>query len=105
MELINNYKNALQALYNHVGFVEDWVVCPISNETDRYWSEDGSIVKYADSKDQFESDGDYYQDDIYTQRFYDQHVYSGDKYTMIFCDPHVDGMKWFRVFDNDKRMK
>ena len=105
MELLNNYKESLQAIYDHVGFTEDWVIYPIQDHTEQYWDEDGSEVKYADSIEQFESDGDYYQDDIYTQRFYNKHVYEGDKYTMIFCDPHVDGCKWFRVFDNDKRMK
>ena len=104
MELISNYKNALQALYDHVGFKEDWVICQIDDCTEKYWSVDSEQVKYADSEEQYNSDGDHYVDDIYTQRFYDKWVYEGEKFTMIFCDPHVDGMKWFRIFDSAKRL-
>lgn len=104
MELISNYKKALQALYDHVGFKEDWVIYPIDDCTSKYWSIDSKQVKYADSEEQYNSDGDYYIDDIYTQRFYSKWVYEGKKFTMIFCDPHVDGMKWFRIFDNAKRL-
>lgn len=105
MTLITNYKNALNELYQHVGFVEDWVVYPIDDKTNCFWSVDSETVKYAETMEKFNSDGDYYLDQIYTQRFYSKHVYEGEKLTMIFCDPGVDGMKWFRVFDNTKKIK
>ena len=105
LELIKNYNNSLQAIYDHVGWVEDWVICPIDDCTDKYWSVDDGTVKYANSSEQYDSDGDCYTDEIYTQRFYNKHVYRGEKLTMIFCDPHTDGMKWFRIFDNNKEIK
>ena len=46
-----------------------------------------------------------YRNEIYTQRFYPQWVYRGEEVTLIFCDPHVDGCKWFRIFDNTKEIK
>jgi hypothetical protein len=104
--LINNYNDALNAIYEHVGFKEDWVICPIDDCTERYWYTDyENFVRHAVSIDQFFSNGDYYRDDIYRQRFYDKWVYEGEDFTMIFCDPHVDNMKWFRVFDNKKRIR
>jgi hypothetical protein len=70
-----------------------------------YWDTWDKIVRYAKSIEEYKSEsGDYYQDDIYTQRFYDKWVYEGEDFTMIFCNPGVDGMKWFRLFDNNKRM-
>lgn len=105
MELIENYKKSLDAIYEHVGFEEDWVVCPIDDSTEMFWTVDEFNVTYAETIEQFNSDGNYYQDDIYTQCFYNKHIYEGEKFTMIFCDPHVDGMKWFRIFDNSKRIK
>lgn len=106
MELISNYKNAKQAIYDHVGFTEDWVVYPIDDCTEYFWNFDDENVYYADSKDDFEiEDGNNYVDEIYKQRFYTKWVYVGEQFTMIFCDPQVDGMKWFRIFDNAKRMK
>ncbi len=105
MNIIETYKTALQAIYDHVGFTEDWVVYPIQDHTDQVWSIQGDEVKYADSIEQYNSDGDYYLDEIYTQRFYSKHIYEGKEYTMIFCDPHVDGAKWLRVFNNSKKVK
>jgi len=101
--LLENYDKALQAIYDHVGFVEDWVVYPIDDKTDHYWTitENGSWVRYAKDKT---LNNDYYEDEIYTQRFYKKHVYEGEEYTMIFCDPHTDRQKWFRVFRNSMRV-
>lgn len=103
--LIEKYKEALAKIYEHVGFKEDWVIYPINDCTGYYWKViDDTQVRYAESMEQFDSDGDYYEDDIYTQRFYSKHVYEGKDFTMIFCEPHVDGMKWFRLFDNSKQI-
>ncbi len=89
-----------------MGFIEDWVICPIDDCTDKYWSVDSDKVKYAVSLGEYQNEeGLYYEDDIYQQRFYNKHVYRGEKLTMIFCDPHTDGMKWFRIFDNNKEIK
>ena len=99
-ELIANYENSLQAIYNHVGFVESWVVCPINVEgLSSSWKIDGDEVIYYDSA------GEEYSFEIYTQRFYEKHIYRGEKFTMIFGEPHVDGMKWFYLFDNEKEIK
>ena len=121
MILIENYKKSLDAIYDHVGFKEDWVVCPIDDSTEYYWYLDPNIkfVRFAetikkliskeideftDINDIDEDSGAYYQDSIYTQRFYNKWVYNGSDFTMIFCDPHSDGMTWFRLFDNSKRI-
>jgi hypothetical protein len=105
IKLVDNYQKALDAIYEHVGFKEDWVICPLDDCTEMYWDTWDKIVRYAKSIEEYKSEsGDYYQDDIYTQRSYDKWVYEGEDFTMIFCNPGVDGMKWFRLFDNNKRM-
>lgn len=105
MNIVEKYNQALKKLYEHVGFVEDWVVCPIDDQTKCLWATDGKRVKYAPTLEKFNSDGDYYLDEVYTQRFYDKYIYRGEEYTMIFCDPHVDGVQWFRFFDNSKEQE
>ena len=107
MELMKNYNNALQALYDHVGFKEDWAICPIDDSTDCFWvlDENQGFVRFADTMETLNSDGDYYEDEIYKQRFYTKHVYCGENLTMVFCDTHTDGMKYFRFFDNSKEVK
>lgn len=105
MKLIKNYEDSLQAIYDHVGFKEDWVVAPIDDQTDMFWYYNENSVYFADTIDELKSgDGNHYSDDIYKQRFYSKWVYVGEEITMIFCDPHVDGMKWFRIFDNTKKI-
>ena len=104
--LISKYNDSLELLYKHVGFTENWVVYPIDDCTEMFWSTDEKTVKYAKSVEDYKdfySKG--YEDEIYTQRFYKKHIYRGKDLTMIFCDPHVDGMRYFRIFDNKKEQK
>lgn len=104
-ELMQNYNVALQAIYDHVGFVEDWVIYPIDDKTDYVWKINEDELKYAKNLEDFNGGGGaYYIDEIYKQRFYTNHVYRGEKLTLIFCNPGVDGMKYFRIFDNSKEV-
>lgn len=106
LQLITNYEASKKAIYDHVGFTEDWVVYPLDDCTEMYWDTDGETLRYAKSQDEFEGKtGNYYEDEVYKQRFYGKWVYEGESLTMVFSDPGVDGMKWFRIFDNAKRIK
>lgn len=107
MNLMEDFKKAKQAIYDHVGFVEDWVVYPIEDRTECYWkiTKKNKEVKFAYSVEQFNSSGDYYVDEIYTQRFYKRWIYEGEELTMIFVDTHTDGNKFFAIFSNEKRIK
>lgn len=100
--LMSKYNDSLELLYKHVGFIPDWVVYPIDDCTDMFWSTDEKAVKFSETMEKFNSGGEYYEDPIYTQRFYKKHIYRGKDYTMIFCDSRVDGMRYFRIFDNKK---
>lgn len=105
-DIIGEFVDSYQALLDHVGLEEDWVVCPIDDRTTYLWYASDSTVKYAENNDQYNSeDSDFYQDQIYTQRYYPKHVYEGEKYTLVFCDSGVDGMKWWRIFSNELRQK
>jgi hypothetical protein len=112
--LLENFRKAKQDLYDHVGFVEDWVVYAIQDETDCWWKINNNpnmnkkTVLFADNKIDLLEDiayGNYYENEIYTQRFYKKHVYRGKDLTMIFCDTHTDGNKFFTFFDNKKELK
>ena len=107
MNILENYKKALQAIYDHVGFVEDWVVYPIDIRDDMFWEiVDDEEVVYAETREKVgNEDGNHYSDEIYTQRFYKKHVYRGEKYTLIFVDTHTDGNKFFAIYDNEKEIK
>jgi len=99
--LIKAFENAKQALLDHVGFIEDWVVYPIQDCTNMPWCiVNGEYVKYADDLEKFNSDDDYYTADVYRQRFYPKAIYEGKDLTMVFIDTHTDGMKYFAFFAN-----
>jgi len=105
MDLIESFNIAKQALYDHVGFVEDWVIYAVEDRTDMLWQIDNYEIKFAKTIEDFNSDGDYYLDEIYTQRFYEKHIYRGDTFTMVFVDTHTDGNKFFAFYRNDKEVK
>lgn len=44
--LLENFKAAKQALYDHVGFVEDWVTYPIEDYTDYFWDNEGNYITF-----------------------------------------------------------
>ena len=105
-DVLTDYLSAKHSLLEHVGLIPDWVEYPIDDASQDFWYVDDNTVHSADSEQELiDKDGQYYTSSIYTQRFYKKHVFRGDKYTLIFCDPHVDGCKWWRVFDNAKERK
>lgn len=111
MSIAEKYFEAQRELFDHVGFVPDWVEYAIDDATEYYWRIEGTqlteqSVKYAETPEQLDDEeGNYYRDEVYTQRFYSRWVYEGEEVTMIFCNPGVDGINWFKVFDNKKRRK
>lgn len=104
MNVADSYFTAKTALLNHVGLTLDWVECPITDERDMYWKIEGNFMWYSPDKT-FKNEDTLYGDDIYTQRFYPKHIYRGKEFTLIFCEPHVDGCKWWRIFRTDMEVK
>lgn len=106
MLLFDKFNKTKQDLYDHVGFKEDWTVYAIDDRTDMAWTidEDSERVRYALAKEVLKSDGDYYEDEIYKQRFYPKWVYRGKLMTMIIVDTHTDGNKFFAFYDNSKEV-
>lgn len=107
-DLIENYNKALQAIYDHVGFIEDWVFYAIDDRTEMYWKVlEREVIYSEDKKSIIKENGNYIVNKIYTQRFYNKYIYRGKELTMIFVDTktETDGNKFFAIFDNDKEIK
>ena len=107
MELLQNLQNALQALYDHVGFVEDWTVYAVDDRSTMLWTivDDGRKVRFAETIEKLHSDDDYYEDEICMHRHYRQWVYRGELLTMIMVDTHTDGNRFFAFFRNANEVK
>jgi hypothetical protein len=123
MQLLDEYFKLQSEIYDYFGYVEDWVVIPIDDRREYYWSIEGEEtdgqVYFTKSKENHEAlvannydwdqdgvDGnDVYSDEIYTQRHLPKWVYRGSEYTMICIDTHTDGNKFLAIYDNTKEIK
>ena len=101
---------ARKTLFKYFGYEEDWCAIPVDDAREYFWEiiggeGHGGEVKFAETIEKLESDGDYYCNDIYTQRFLPKWVYRGEAFTMICVDTHTDGNKFLQIFDNAKEIK
>lgn len=107
MELLDDYFKIQKQIYDYFGYAEDWVVIPIDDSREYYWilNEQSRFVRFAKTEEQLFSDGDYYENVIYTQRFLPRWVYPAEDFTMICVDTRTDGNKFLQILDNNKRVE
>ena len=103
MKLLDDFFEIRKKIHDHFGYVEDWRVIPLDDAREYFWYEDGTEVHFADSEEELSSqDGNYYVNEIYTQRHLPKWVYRATDYTMICVDTNVDLNKFLQIFDNAK---
>jgi hypothetical protein len=89
-DVVSAFIKARDALYEHLGFEEDWTMYPLNFEAlDGPWRiMDGKISWWRK-----ENKNDYYEADIFRHRFYPKgSIFRGSEFAMIFGYPHVDGI-------------
>jgi hypothetical protein len=107
MKLLDDYFKIQKEIYDYFGYVENWRVIPIEDTREYYWYlVANDYVRFADSIEDLENEkvGDYYENEVYIQRFLTQWVYRAKDYTMICVDTHTDENKFLRIFDNEKEV-
>ncbi len=106
MELLDKYFELQEQIYTHFGYVEDWRVIPINDAREYFWRLEGEgpgEVHFADSEQELQAqEGNYYVNEIYTQKHLPKWVYRANDFTMICVDTHTDGNKFLQIFDNAK---
>lgn len=120
MKLLKQYFDLQKKIYDYFGYEEDWVVIPLDDCTNRYWSliqnqYGGGHVFWGDAGkcltlEDITKGESIYSGVIYTQRFLPKWVFRGAEYTMVSVDTQCDGNKLLMVFDNnleivDEKMK
>jgi hypothetical protein len=124
MELLKTYFTLEKQIHDYFGYEENWKVIPLCDSTDYYWmlidrdleTETPRCVRFCspmvnnelnarECMIENEEIGDYYEEEIYTQRFLPIWIYRKDDYTMICVDTHTDGNKFLRIFDNKKEVR
>lgn len=112
MKLLQDYFKLQKEIFDYFGYTEDWKVIPLDDSTDYFWqlnedSQGGGDVLFSEDVEKLKDieAGEYYSNEIYTQRFLPKWIYRGADYTMICVDTHTDGNKFLQVFDNSKEVK
>lgn len=106
MKQLDDEQAARKAVFEYFGYVEDWRVLPLDDAREMFWRIEGTDqsgkVRFADSIEQLDDEdaGDYYENEIYTQRFLPKWVYRGPEYTMVCVDTHTDGNQYLQIFSN-----
>jgi len=103
---LDTYFSLQYQIFNYFGYKEDWRILPIVFSSDMYWrlyGEGPGTVRFADTKKLLDDPNlNYYENEIYTQRFLPKWVYRGKDYTMICSDPHSDRNQYLQIFENSK---
>lgn len=109
------YNRLRDMVFAHVGYVEDWRVLPLEDSRKEYWqlvlgsTVDGyeAVRFHEDAQVLLDPNGykDYYENEVYHQRFLPKWVYRGADLTMVVVDTHVDGNQFLQVFDNRNEIK
>ncbi len=105
--LIDDCFEAIEKVHEYFGYVEDWVKIPLDDARGLFWfvNQIQGFVRFAETKEKLLlGDGEYYENQIYTQRFLPRYVYRVEKHTMICVDTRTDGNKFLQIFDNDKEV-
>ena len=109
MKLLDDYLALLEQIHKYFGYVEDWKAIPLEDSRKYYWRLYGTgpdSVRFASHSEILDDEeGNYYEDEIYTQRHLPKWVYRGKKYTMVCVDTHTDGNHFLRIFENSKEIK
>jgi len=118
MKLLDGYFELQKQIYDYFGYKEDWVVIPLEDCREYYWTLDGekqgNKVWFCDNKNviikliknEFDyGDENIYSYEIYTQHFLPKWVYRGKDFTMICVDTQTDGNKFLSIYSNEKEIK
>ena len=103
MELLDKYFEIQKQIYDHFGYVEDWVVIPLDDCRRYFWhltgEGPGDEVMFAkEEKNLFGGT----EEDGYSNEILPKRVFRAADYTMICVDTHTDGNKFLQIFDNAK---
>lgn len=108
-KIIDQYFELEKLIHSHVNYKEDWVKFPLNDVREYFWKISNNTVRYAEDPSLLPDDTtdseDYYEDEIYKQRFLPQWIYRGEEITLILVDTKTDGNKFLNIYDNQKEIK
>ena len=108
-DVIERYFALRAEVFAYLGYTQDWRILPLDDCREFYWrlvGEGPGMVCYAGTEAELSSEsGNYYECDIYTQRFLPRWVYRAKSHTMVVTNTGCDQNHLLQVFDNEKERR
>jgi hypothetical protein len=109
-KMLDHYFVLEKLIHNYFGYVEDRVVIPIDDSRAYYWrypkgGDEVIFARTSNIQELIDSDGEYYSNLIYRQRFLPKWIYRGEDYTMFVVDTQTGGNKFLQIFDNSRELE
>ncbi len=116
-DTVDTYNTALEAIFDHVGYVQDWKIIPLQDDREVYWKLVDNELKFSPNREALEywlaeHDDEYgpygdclYSNIVYRQRFLPKSVYRGQELTIVCADTQTDDNKILQLLNNLKEIK
>lgn len=119
-DTVDRYFEEREAIFAHVGYVEDWRVLPLDDSRKMFWAVDeheNEWVKFSperealrywlqEHEDEYGPYGDkLYENAIYTQRHLPKWVYRGTELTLVVVDTQTDFNCFLQLFRNTNEIR
>lgn len=111
-DVVDTYVTTREAIFDHVGYVEDWRIMPLDDARAMdWWLVGGDPSTGRGCRLQYGRPGailgdldaaNWYEASVYTQRHLPKWVYRGAELTLIVGDTHCDGNILLFLLDNAK---
>ena len=115
---MDRFFSARAAIFQHVGYIENWRILPIDDSRDQFWAVDGTerawvkfspqrkaLTHWLTKQDAGPHSDVLYENTIYTQRHLPKWVYRGSELTLVVADPHTDGNQFLQIFRNKNEIQ
>jgi len=108
--LLMSYMACKEAIHKFFGYEPNWREIPISDDTQYWWwlsrdgTRGGSVYFGKGEVREAIKGGQYYSNEIYTQRHLSKWVYRAESHTMVCVDTRTDGNVFLSIFDNEKEV-
>jgi len=111
MDLLDQYFELQQKIYDYFGYKEGWCVFPIADTREYSWFIKGGsgfnrhvIYCKGDFTVRAIADGKFWQEEIERNVHFPQLIYDGEEFTMIVIDACTDDNGFLRIFDNSRQL-
>ena len=103
---LQDYFKLQRDIYREFGYIEDWKVYPLDDQTDCFWFvHEDQVVFHDEYIDQDTLNGSlYYREEIATDIHLDKSIWECENYTMVLIDTRTDGNVFLTIFDNKKKI-